>query len=69
MMSEYVVERRLKDKFLSDEHTSPVMSEPSARHQSVQGLYFGISYSEMCKRGHTTLLEYEGKTHVTPGEA
>lgn len=30
---------------------------------------FGISYSKMCKCHHTTVLEYEGKKHVTPGEA
>lgn len=51
--------------FSSHERVSP---EPSLRHPPVHGLYFGISYSEMCKYGHTTLLEYEGKKHVARGE-
>lgn len=49
----------------SDGRVSP---EASLRHPPVQGFYFGISYSEMCKYGHTTLLEYEGKKHAARGE-
>lgn len=60
MMSQHVV-----IDFSSDELVSP---DPSLRHPPVQGFYFGISYSEMCKYGHTTLLEYEGKKHVACGE-
>lgn len=63
MMSEHVV--KLKKDLCSEEHIS---SEPSVRHISVQGFYFGISYSKMCKYHHTTLLEYEGKKNVAPGE-
>lgn len=32
MMSEHVVERETKKDFFSDEHISPVTSEPSVRH-------------------------------------
>lgn len=60
MISQHVV-----IDFSSDERVSP---EPLLRHPPVQGFYFGISYSEMCKYGHTTLLEYEGKKHVAGGE-
>lgn len=60
MISEHVV-----IDFSSEERVSP---EASLRHPPVQGFYFGISYSEMCKYGHTTLLEYEGKKHVAHGE-
>lgn len=60
MISQHVV-----IDFSSDERVSP---EPSLWHPPVQAFYFGISYSEMCKYGHTTLLEYEGKKHIARGE-
>lgn len=63
MISQHVV-----IDFSSDERVFFFFPEPSLRHPPVQGFYFGISYSEMCKYGHTTLLEYEGKKHVARGE-
>lgn len=44
MMSEHVVEREIKKDFFSDEHISPVTSEPSVRHLTMSmDFYFGIS--------------------------
>lgn len=54
-----------KEKLLSHEQrlSSDCQSPPQGTRLSKDFLLV-ISYSDMCKRGHTTLLEYEGKkTH------
>lgn len=61
MMSQHVMKREIKKDVFSDDHISSVTSETP---DAVQGFYFGISYSKMCKYSHITLLEYEGKKHV-----
>lgn len=69
MISEHVVERETKKDSSSDEtHLSSDVRVLSSTPDAVQGFYFGISYSKMCKYSHMTLLEYEGKKHVAPGE-
>lgn len=63
------VEREIKERLSSATNTSVQRRHsPQLEHLPDQGFYFGISYSNMCKNRYTTLLEYEGKKHVAPGE-